>query len=99
MITTEFDFVQPVAVIVSVKVYVVVVVGVTDGLLAVEVKPLGLLTQLYVSPVTGDAPTVAVPPLVMDWLLPAFADGTGFTVITTLWLFVQPPAVIVSVNV
>jgi hypothetical protein len=36
---------------------------------------------------------------VIDWLLPAFADGTGFTVITTLLLFVQPPAVIVSVKV
>ena len=41
VIITVFEFVQPEAVIVSVKVYVVVVVGDTVGLAAVEVKPAG----------------------------------------------------------
>ena len=46
VIVTEFAFVQPVAVIVSVNVYVVVAVGETEGLLTVEVKPAGFDTQL-----------------------------------------------------
>ena len=48
---------------------------------------------------TGDAPIVAEPPLQTEVLLPAAAAGTGFTVIATLLLFVQPVAVTVSVNV
>ena len=38
---TEFELVQPVAFIFSVKVYVVVTVGETDGFAAVEVNPDG----------------------------------------------------------
>ena len=55
-------FLQPVAVIVSVKVYVVVAVGLTDGFADVEVYPLGLETQLYVWPVTDAAPIETLPP-------------------------------------
>ena len=46
VMVTEFAFVQPVAVMVSVNVYVVVAVGETEGLLTVEVKPAGFDTQL-----------------------------------------------------
>ena len=45
VIITEFDLIHPVAVIVSVTVYVVVTVGATEGLAAVEVNPAGLLAQ------------------------------------------------------
>ena len=41
----EFELVQPVAVIVSVKVYVVVIVGETEGLERVDVNPEGDETQ------------------------------------------------------
>jgi hypothetical protein len=44
VMVTEFDFTQPLE-LVSVTVYVVVIVGDTDGLAAVEVNPAGLLTQ------------------------------------------------------
>ena len=46
VIFTESDFEQPVAVIVSVSLYVVVTVGDTLGLLVVLVNPEGLLVQL-----------------------------------------------------
>ena len=46
VITTLLLFVQPVAVIFSVKVYVVVTVGVTDGLADVDVNPEGFDIQL-----------------------------------------------------
>ena len=46
VIFTESDLLQPVAVIVSVTVYVVVVLGETLGLLLVDVNPLGLEVQL-----------------------------------------------------
>ena len=48
VIVTESVLVQPVAVIFSVRVYVVVTVGFTLGLLLAEVYPPGLLVQLYV---------------------------------------------------
>ena len=54
-------------------------------MLTVEVNPDGLLTQLYVSPVTDDAPIEADAPVQMPVPLPAFADGDGFTVITVLF--------------
>jgi hypothetical protein len=52
-----------------------------------------------VSPVTAAAPIEAELPLHTDELLPAFAAGVEFTVITILLLLVQPLAVTVSVNV
>ena len=42
---TELDFVQPVAVMVSVRVYEVVDAGLTDGFEEVEEKPDGELDQ------------------------------------------------------
>ena len=45
VIITEFELVQPVAVMVSVKVYVVVAVGETEGLDIVLVNPAGDETQ------------------------------------------------------
>ena len=45
VIITELELVQPVAVMVSVMVYVVVTVGETDGLAVVEVNPAGDDTQ------------------------------------------------------
>ena len=42
---TGFDFVQPVAVIVSARVYVVVTIGFTIGLDKVEVNPVGELVH------------------------------------------------------
>ena len=56
VITTLFEWVQPVAVIFSVNVYVVVTVGLTVGRDEVDVNPLGLDTQLYVLPLTDAAP-------------------------------------------
>jgi len=44
--TTEFCLLHVVAVMVSVRVYVVVMVGETLGLAVVDVKPTGLDTQL-----------------------------------------------------
>ena len=46
VIFTESDLLQPVAVIVSVNLYVVVTVGETLGLLPEDVNPEGLLVQL-----------------------------------------------------
>ena len=46
VIFTESDLEQPVAVIFSVNVYVVVVEGDTDGLALLELNPEGLLVQL-----------------------------------------------------
>ena len=48
VIFTLSDLLQPVAVITSVNLYVVVVVGDTVGFALVEINPLGLLVQLYV---------------------------------------------------
>jgi len=40
----------------------------------------------------------ALPPKQIGWLVPAYAAGNGFTVITTDSDLVQPVAVIVSVK-
>jgi hypothetical protein len=45
VIVTEFDLLHPVAVIVSVRVYMVVVVGDTEGFEEVELNPEGELLQ------------------------------------------------------
>ena len=56
VIFTESVFWHPVAAIVSVSVYMVVVTGLTDGLDVVSVNPEGLDVQLYLLPVTDAAP-------------------------------------------
>ena len=44
VIVTESDFAQPLE-LVSVRIYVVVMVGLTEGLATVEVNPVGLLVH------------------------------------------------------
>jgi hypothetical protein len=80
VITTLFDLLQPVAVIVSTTVYVVVTIGVTVGFDAVDVKPEGTEVQLYVLPPTAPAPMVVPDPRQIDAGLPAAATGNGLTV-------------------
>ena len=88
--------VHPVAVMVSTTVYVVFTSGLTDGLAAVEVNPAGTEVQLYVLPVTDAAPRVVLAFRQIARSVPATAAGRGFTVTTTLWVLVQPVAVMVS---
>ena len=75
-----------------------VAVGLTLGFEAVELNPDGLDVQLYVLPLTEAAPIVVLAPLQIAPLLPTLAVGNGFTVITTLFVLLQPVAVIVSVT-
>lgn len=75
-----------------------VVVGLTDGLATVEVKPEGELVQLYVWPLVEDAPIVILPPKQILVLLPVIALGKGFTVITTVFVVGHPVSEIVSVK-
>jgi hypothetical protein len=96
---TLWLLVHPVAVIVSVTVYVVVVRGFTDGLAEVEVYPGGLEIQLYVLPGIAAAPICVLSPEHVVRSTPAAAAGMGFTVTVTLLDLVQPVAVIVSVSV
>jgi hypothetical protein len=80
---------------------VVVSVGLTDGFLKVEVNPAGLELQLKVL-VSGSRemdPRMVLAPWQMALSSPATACGNGFTVTTTLLLFVHPVPVIVSVTV
>ena len=97
--TTLLLLAHPVAVIVSVTVYVVVTAGFTDGLARVDENPAGTEIQLYVLPVTAAAPNIVLCPAQIARSLPANAAGNGFTVTTTLLLLVHPVAVIVSVTV
>ena len=94
----ELEFEQP-FVPVSVTVYVVVLVGCTDGLDMVDVNPDGVLPHAYVSEPTDDAPMVkaASPTHTVDEE-PAFAAGSALVVIVTLFELLQPPA-LVSVRV
>ena len=71
---------QPVDVIVSVRIYIVVTVGLTLGLLLVLVKPEGLLIQLYVCPLVEEPPMLVAVPLHTVDALPTVADGKGLTV-------------------
>ena len=96
---TLFVFLQLVAVIVSVRVYVVVIVGLTDGFAEVEENPEGLLVHEYVLPLTALAPIVVELPLQMVLALPALAVGNGFTVMTTEFDLLQEVAVTDSTNV
>lgn len=99
MITTELLLIQPVAVMVSVRLYVVVTVGDTLGFEALDVKPAGDEVQLYVSPVTAAAPMLVELPVQMACALPALATGSGFTVTVMLLEAEQPVALMVSVSV
>jgi hypothetical protein len=77
----------------------VVTRGVTVGFAEVEVNPAGTEVQLYVFPATGAEPICVLAFRQMALLAPAAAAGKGLTVTTTLLLFVQPVAVMVSVRV
>jgi hypothetical protein len=81
VITTLFDLLQPVAVIVSVTVYVVVTAGLTVGFAAVDVYPAGTDVQLYVLPATAAAPIGILDPEQIEPEVPAAAAGNGLTVI------------------
>ena len=97
--TREFVLEQLVAVIVSVKEYVVVTVGETDGFDNVEVKPDGDDVQLYVLPATEAAPIVTDAPLQIEELAPVVAAGKGLTVTIAVFVALQVVAVIVSTKV
>ena len=60
---TESEFEQPVAVIVSVSLYIVVTLGLTEGFALEEVNPLGLLVQLKLRPPGDVEPMLADVPL------------------------------------
>ena len=62
-------------------------------------KPDGLDAHAYVEPLTVVAPIEVEDPVHIDVLEPAVAEGSAFTVITTLFEELQPDAVTVSVNV
>ena len=69
---------------VSVKVYTVVTVGLTDGLELVELKPDGALDQEYVSPETVASPIEMGVPGQMAVLAIMDAPGNGFTKSTSM---------------
>ena len=78
--TTELDLKQPVAVMVCVNVYVVVIVGETVGFETLDENPAGLDDQEYVVPPTVAAPKTFEPPRHIALLVPALAAGNGLTV-------------------
>mgnify|MGYP007065233381 CR=1 FL=1 len=78
--TTLLLLLHPVAVTVSVNVYVVVTTGLTDGFASVDVKPAGTELQLYVLPATAAAPITVLCPAQMILAVPATAAGNGLTV-------------------
>ena len=96
---TESELEQPVEVIVSVSLYMVVTVGLTEGFALEEVNPRGLLVQLNVRPPGDVVPMLADVPLQTVEGDPTDAVGSGFTVIFTESDLLHPVAVIVSVNV
>ena len=98
VITTEFVLLHPVAVIVSVKEYVVVKVGLTDGLARVDTKPDGLEAQAYVWPPMAAAPMEVEANLQILLFAPALANGSGLMVMIAESVFLQPVAVMVSVR-
>ena len=95
---SELVWLQPVAVIVSVSMYPVVAVGLTDGFDEVEVKPDGELVHEYESPETDAAPIETEPPGQMAVLAMTDAAGNGFVVTLTELAFLHPVAVIISVR-
>ena len=80
---TLFVVLQPVVVTVSVKVNVVVTAGVTVGLAAEELNPVGADDQIYSLPATAVAPNGVEIPAQMATSDPACAAGKGFTVMVT----------------
>ena len=97
MIVTEFELTQPL-VFVSVTVYVVFTVGLTEFDDAVDEYPDGVLDQEYVLPVTAVAPIAVVLPGQILEFVPALAAGREFTVTVTLFEATQP-LTLVSVTV
>ena len=87
------------AVIVSVKVYVVGEEGFAIGFDMLAELKLVVGLHEYVFPATDDAPSVTFTPLQIVVLLPALAAGDGFTVTMTEFDCWHPVAVIVSVRV
>ena len=87
---TESVLLHAVAVTVSVREYVVVVFGLTDGLDKVEVNPFGELVQLYLLPVTEPAPRETGTPAQMVEFAIVLAAGSGFTVTTIELVFTHP---------
>ena len=71
----------------------------TLGLADVDVNPAGDDVQLYVFPTTATAPIDVLAFRQTALLAPATAAGNGFTVTTTLFVLVQPVAVMVSTTV
>ena len=96
---TLFDLTQPVAAMVSLRVYVVLPVGETVALETLEVNPEGFEVQLYVLPATAAAPIVVELPLQTDVLEPVAAAGSGFTATGSVLELLQPVDVIVCVSV
>ena len=76
----------------------VVEVGFTLGLAEVEVKPLGLDDQEYVTPVTVVEPIEVELPVQMLASAPADLVGSGLTVIITESVLLHPVEVMVSVK-
>ena len=87
---TESVFEQPVEVFVSVNLYSVVTVGLTDGFALLEVYPLGLLVQLYVRPATDAAPMEVEEPLHTDVAEAIPTVGAAFIVIVCVVESLQP---------
>jgi hypothetical protein len=69
------------------------------GFARVEVNPAGTEVQLYVFPAIGTDPIWVLAFRQMALLAPALAGGAGLTVTTTLLVFIQPVAVMVSVRI
>ena len=97
---TLFEFLQPVRIMVSSTVYVVVTVGLTVGLARVEVNPAGNDVQLkaFILPFRG-ALRVVLPFKQIALSAPAMAAGNGFTVTVTLWVLWHPVLMMVSTTV
>lgn len=73
-------------------------VGETDGFETADVKPDGDDVQLYVRPAAEAEPMVVDPPAHITLFIPAVLAGNGLTVTTTVFVFTQPVAVMVSVS-
>jgi hypothetical protein len=98
VITTVSLLIHPVDVFVTVRKYEVVAFGLTEGLAVVFVNPLGEEVHEYVFPITEVAPIEVEVPLQIVLSPPALAVGNGFTVITTVSLFIHPVEVLVTVT-
>jgi hypothetical protein len=83
VMVTELDLMHPFE-LVSVTVYVVVTVGLTEGFAAVDVNPTGLLIQEYVLPATAVAPMLMDEPVQILVLAMVAAAGKGMILINIL---------------